>query len=85
LLGIRLDYSGWETKRLYDTDAIAEMTGGPEAREQMMDATKGLGPGRRGKDGRHYHQDSKSGDWSPLTSKQIDTYLDGPVVDEIPA
>jgi hypothetical protein len=71
-----------EKHRYWDHDALDEQFG-TDRRERMLDATAGMGPGRRGPDGRHYHQDRHSGDWEPMSNEDVErTYLSGPVVDE---
>jgi hypothetical protein len=80
-----MDASLMETRSLptyYDSDAVKEQFG-EDSRERMLDHTHGYGAGRRGKDGRHYHKDRKSGEWEPMTDAQVEkAYLSGPIVDE---
>ena len=50
---------------------------GQEAKEQMLEETRGLGPAyTRG--GRVWHRDRKSREWEPLSERQVDrVYLGG--------
>lgn len=68
-----------ELHAYYDRESVASQFG-EDARDQMMEATKGLGPGI-GKDraGRPMRRDQKTGQPVPITAKEMDTvYLAGP-------
>jgi hypothetical protein len=72
------------TKRnYYDADALATMFP-PDAAEQMMDETRGMGPGIRGSDGELYRRDRHSGDVVPMTPEDVrEGYLHGPEVADV--
>lgn len=79
---VRLDKASMDTAELhayYDKDSVDSQFGA-DARERMMDATKGLGPGI-GKDlnGRPMRRDMDTGQPVPITARELDTvYLAGP-------
>ena len=66
----------------YDREALDEQFGGAAGKEQMMDATQGLGPGRRDpKSGRLMRWDRKTKEHVPITEKEIKTvYANGPEI-----
>jgi hypothetical protein len=68
-----------ELHAYYDRESVASQFGA-DAKEQMLEATRGLGPGI-GKDqsGRHMRRDRKTGQPVPITAKEMnDVYLAGP-------
>lgn len=70
-----------ERHNYYDRDPIREAFG-DDAKERMLEETKGLGAGIRGPDGELYRRDRASGDVVPMTDHDVDTvYLNGPEVD----
>lgn len=79
---ITLDHTVTATRThasYYDTDAIRE-TFGPDARERMMDDTKGLGYGV----GSRMRRDPKTGNVVPITDRELtDVYLNGPEVADV--
>ena len=63
----------------YDREAITSQFG-DDARERMMDATKGLGPGIGGR----MRIDQASGQPVPITDREMnDVYLAGPEVADV--
>ena len=84
---MRLDPSATETRtkrRYYDTDAVRDQFGA-DAHERTLDATNGMGPGQRAKDGSVWHTNRKTGERERMSDQQVyDTYIgSGPIVDEV--
>jgi hypothetical protein len=62
--------------RVYDSkEALGSF--GPDAKEEMLEETRGLGPAfTRG--GRPWRKDRRSGEWQPVTERELDrVYMGG--------
>lgn len=70
----RENFDTGEKRNYYSRESVNALFG-EDSRQRMMEETKGVGPVKRGRDGRFYRFNREAQRQEPLTGKQVEYFL----------